>query len=878
MGAYHHVWRFGAHHYGFYSNRSRITFTLWVVSLFYLSWFLDLLLHRKERVERVGNWPNHKEYFQHSFIINQMLRNYFRTALRNLLRHRFFSFINIFGLSVSMTICMGIIMLVADQMTYDLHNTKRDKIYRVVSRPLGRDGLERGGNDYATSSMPMGIALKEGYAGVKSVARLKRGFGNAWIEFDQDVNIPLSGFFADAEVLDLFEYELEYGDPKTALVEPYSVVLTKKAAEKLFKIENPLGQVIKVGELGEYTVTGVIKQTEWKSHIVFEALASMSTSPSLEAKGIIRADLDNYMNHWNAWTYILLEDGKTAKDIEPYLEDIYQKHIAGIENPDVIKFKYHLQKLSDITPGQFMNNPIGPFLPWLFIYFLGGLALLVLVTSCFNFTNLSIARSLTRAKEIGIRKVSGAARWQIFTQFLSEAIITSLLALALSMILLMALKPLMLNLNFARLLKWDLESNIYVYGVFVLFALVVGFLAGLFPAVVLSGFQPVKVLKQLGSMKVFSRIGLRKALLVAQFSLSLIFILSVIVIYNQLSLFVKADHGFDMKNNVVVRLGDTKPQELKTELLKYANITNVAATSHVPAAGTTYGNGFKKSLDDKDWTELSYFAVDEDYLENIGIPLLEGKYFSDEAGESNSNFIVINESAVQAFHYDSPLDAIGQQVYYQKDSLLKEIIGVVKDYNHQLLMAKIEPMALMYSPIEINLLQVKYSGDYEAAVASIETAWAKVNPTLKVDHKVFEDEIRGFYKLIFGDIVNVVGVISLLAIIISCLGLLGMATYTTETRIKEISIRKVLGASDGALILLLSRGFLKILLLAILIGVPAAYFINNMWLELIAYHTNFDFAVISLGVLVLLIFSVITIGSQTYRASFVNPVDNLKGE
>jgi putative ABC transport system permease protein len=726
--------------------------------------------------------------------------------------------------------------------------------------------------------MPMGIALKDGYAGIKSVARLKRGFGNAWIEFEQDVNIPLSGFFADAAVLELFEYELEYGDPKTALIEPYSVVLTKKAAEKLFKIENPIGQVIKVGELGEYTVTGVIKQTEKKSHIVFEALASMSTSSSLEAKGVIRADLDNYQNHWNAWTYVLLEDGKTAKDIEPYLEDIYQKHIAGIENPDVIKFKYHLQKLSDITPGQFMNNPIGPFLPWIFIYFLGGLALLVLVTSCFNFTNLSIARSLTRAKEIGIRKVSGAARWQIFTQFLSEAVITSFLALSLSMVFLMALKPLMLNLNFARLLKWDLESNIYVYGVFVLFALLVGILAGLFPAVVLSGFQPVKVLKQLGTLKVFSRIGLRKALLVAQFSLSLIFILSVIVIYNQLSLFVRADHGFDMKNNVVVRLGDTKPQELKTELLKYANIANVAASSHVPAAGTTYGNGFKKSLSDKDWTELSYFAVDEDYLENIGIPLLEGKYFSEEAGESNSNFLVINESAVKALHYDSPMEAIGQQVYYQQDSLLKEIIGVVKDYNHQILMAKIEPMALMYSPKEINLLQVKYTGDYEAAVASIETAWAKVNPTLKVDHKIFEDEIRGFYKLIFGDIVNVVGVISLLAIIISCLGLLGMATYTTETRIKEISIRKVLGASDGALILLLSKGFLRILLVAILIGVPAAYFINNMWLELIAYHTSFDFAVIILGVLILLIFSILTIGSQTYRASFINPVDNLKGE
>ena len=807
-----------------------------------------------------------------------MIKNYFRTAIRNLLRHRFFSFINIFGLSVSMTICMGIMMLVADQMTYDLNNTKRDRIYRVVSRPLQRDGLDRGGNDYATSALPVGPALKDGYAGIEMYARLKRGFGNGWVEFDQDVNIPLSGFYADAPILDLFEYELEYGDSKTALVKPYSVVLTKKAAQKLFTQENPLGQTIKVGDLGTYTVTGVIKQTDRKSHIVFEALASMSTSASLEKAGILRADLDNYLNNWNAWTYILLEEGKSAKDIQPYLDDIHLKHVAGIENPDVIKFKYRLQKLSNITPGEFMNNPIGPFLPWIFIYFLGGLAALVLITSCFNFTNLSIARSLTRAKEIGIRKVSGAARWQIFTQFLSEAIITSLLALGLSMIFLMALKPLMLNLNFARVLKWDLESNIYVYGAFVLFALAVGLLAGIFPATVLSGFQPVKVLKQLGTMKVFSKVGIRKALLVAQFSLSLIFILSVIVIYNQLSLFVRADHGFDMKNNVVVRLGDTQPKELKTELLNHANIINVSASSHVPAAGTTYGNGFKKSLDDKDWTELNYFDVDEDYLENLNIPLIAGRFFTKEAEVSNSNFVVINEAAVEAFHYDSPLDAIGQQVIYQQDSVAREIIGVIKDYNHQVLMAKIEPMALMYNPKEINLLQVKYSGDYNEAIKSIEASWAKVNPTLKIDYKVFEDEIRGFYKLIFGDIVNVVGVIAVLASIISCLGLLGMATYTTETRIKEISIRKVLGADNKTLILLLSKGFVKILLLAIIIAVPAAYVINNLWLELIAYHTSFDTGVIVLGVLILLIFGVFTIGSQTFRATYVNPVDNLKGE
>lgn len=807
-----------------------------------------------------------------------MIKNYFRTALRNLLRHRFFSFINIFGLAVSMTICMGIIMLVADQMTYDSFNTKRDRIYRVVSTPLSRDGLDRGGNEYATSALPVGPELLENYSGVESVARLKRGFGNPWIEFEQDVNIPLSGFFADSSTLELFEYELEHGDSKTALVQPYSVVLTRKAADKLFSLENPLGQTIKVGDRGVYTVTGILKETDKKSHIVFEALASMSTVASLEASKILRPDLESYTNNWNAWTYVVLEEGKTADDIQPFLDDIYKKHIAGIENPDIIKFKYGLQRLSDISPGTFMNNPIGPFLPWMFIYFLGGLATLVLITSCFNFTNLSIARSLTRAKEIGIRKVSGAARWQIFTQFISEAVITSLFALILSMVLLIALKPLMLNLNFARVLKWDLEANVYVYAVFVLFAIFVGLMAGVFPAAVLSGFQPIKVLKQLSTMKVFSKIGLRKALLVAQFSLSLIFILSVTLVYNQLKLFVKADHGFDMSNSIVVHLGDTKPHELKTELLQHANILNVSAASHLPASGTTYGNGFKKSLDEKEWTDLNYFSVDEDYLENINAQLIEGRYFTKEAGESNANFVVINEEALKALHYDTPHDAIGQVVIYQRDSSRKEIIGVVKNYNHQILMAKISPMALMYSPGEINLLQVKFTGDYQSAAETIEKSWAKVNPLLKVDHKIFEEEIRGFYKLVFGDIVNVVGVISVLAILISCLGLLGMATYTTETRIKEISIRKVLGASNRTLIFLLSKGFVTILIVSVLIAVPAAYFINNLWLEQIAYHTSLNVAVVLMGVTILLSFGIITIGSQTFRATYINPVDNLKNE
>ncbi|MGE0770299.1 MAG: ABC transporter permease [Cyclobacteriaceae bacterium] len=807
-----------------------------------------------------------------------MLRNYLMTALRSLSRHRFFSFINIFGLSISMTICMGIIMLVADQLTYDMFNTKGDRIYRVISRPLGRDGIERGGNEYATSPLPMAPALTEGYTGIEQAVRIKRGFGNDWIEFDQNVNIPLSGFFADPGVLQLFEYELEYGDARTALKDPYSVVLTRRAADKLFKEENPLGLTVKVGEIGTYTVTGVIKATDRKSHIVFEALASMSSTESLEAAGLLRDDLNNWRNHWNAWTYVLLEEGKKPSDIQPFLDDLFQKHVASIDNPDVIKFNYHLQALDDITPGPFMNNAIGPFLPWLFIYFLGGLAGLIMLTSCFNFTNLSIARSLTRAKEIGIRKVSGAARWQVFLQFLSEAVITSLFALAVSFLLLQALKPAMLSLNFARLLKWDLEANMYVYGVFVLFAILVGILAGFFPATVLSGFQPVKVLKNLSGMKLFSRMGLRKVLLVSQFTLSLVFILSVIVLYNQLQLFVRADHGFEMENHLIVPLGDTKSDQLKTELQKYSNVLNVSAASHIPAAGTTYGNGFKKSLDEKDWTNLDYFSVDEDYISNIQVELVAGRNFTTEAGASNANFIVINEEAVKALHYNNAMEAIGQQIIFQRDSTKKEIIGVVKDYNHQMLMAKLEPMALMYNPTEFNLLQVRYEGEMDDAKRAIEQAWSAVNPSLKVDIKIFADEIHAIYNMMFGDIVKVVGVIAGLAIFISCLGLLGMATYNTETRIKEISIRKVLGSSNQSLVVLLSRGFLGVLLISILIAVPLAYFVNNLWLELIAYHTTVSLSVIAVGILFLLVFGVITIGSQTLRATFVNPVDNLKNE
>jgi putative ABC transport system permease protein len=807
-----------------------------------------------------------------------MFRNYIKTAIRNLLRHRFFSAINVFGLAVAMALSMMIMMLVTDQMMYDRYNTKRDRIYRINSIPIGSQGQTM--NETATTTLAVKQELLDNYTGVEKAVRIARGFGNLWIEFEQNnVNIPVAGYFADSEILNVFEYELEYGNPKTALVEPFSVVLTKKAARRLFKQQNPLGETFKVGEDGLYKVTGILKETSNKTHIAFDALASFSSLKSLAALGKKGKSVDDWFSHWEGWVYVLLEKGKTIDDIRSSFTKIEQKHFAVLANPETQqKIKFSPQQLMSITPGPFINNMIGPFLPWVFVYFFIGLAAIVMLTSCFNFTNLSIARSLTRAREIGVRKVTGAVRWQIFTQFLTESVVISLFALVVALLMLVALKPLMMQLSFVRIMRWGLEVNYFVYAVFFVFAIVVGLLAGFFPAIVLSGFQPVKVLKSLNTLKLFSGLRLRKTLLVSQFTFSLIFILSVIVVFKQLQLFLRADHGFNMETKIVVNLGNTSPEALKTELLSQSNIESVSAVSHVVAAGSSYGASYKRSLEEKEWTELYYFSTDEDYLKNLEVPLIAGKYFSSDNGESNKNFIVLSEKALETLHFKSAADAIGQELILKNDSSRKQIIGVFKNYNHQLLMEKMQPLGLIYNPEEFRILQVKYSGTYEEAGKSIAAAWAKVNPSLQVDYKNFYEEVHRIYDVFFGDLVSILGVIAFLAITISCLGLLGMATYTTETRIKEISIRKVLGCSAGNLIYLLSKGFVTILLIAIVIAVPAAYFINNLWLEQLAYHVSVDFLTIALGIILLLVFSGLTIGSQTWRAVFVNPVENLKGE
>ena len=810
-----------------------------------------------------------------------MLKNYINIAIRTILKHRVFSFINIFGLAVAMSICMAIIMLVADQMMVDRHNENGDRIYRITSTPYYKDQNGEPGNEFATTTLPIRDELLNNYTGIEKAVRLMRGFGNNWLELDpdNDINVPVSGLFADPEVLEVFGHELLYGDPKTALVEPYSLVLTKKAAEKIFKVENPVGESLKVGKIGTYKVTGVIKDTENRSHIVSEAFASMSTVKSLEAAKIFDTNIESWNNLYRGWVYILLQEGKTPEDIQPHLEKITTAHYSNLVPPNETLVKYSLQNLLDIVPGKMLNNPIGSFMPWVIIYFLAGLAGIVLITSCFNFTNLSIARSLNRAREIGVRKVTGATRMQLFTQFLSESVIISLCAMVLAVVIIYILRPFIEDLPFARFLHWNLSANYVVYGAFFVLSIIVGILAGLFPAGVLSGFQPVKVLKDLGNTKLMSKVGMRKALLVVQFSLSMIFILTVIVLNKQLNLFLHNDNGFTTENKLVIQRGEAANLEtLKTELQKQANVISVSAASHLPMVGVEFGEDFKRSLDEKEWQNMSCFYVDEDYLNNMGLTLLAGKFFSAEAGASNKNFIVLNEAAVSAYNFKSPTEALGQTLIWGEDSTQREIIGVVKNYYAGLFEEKLEPLCMMNMPDKFAVVQIEYSGDFKEASATVQQVWNGVNPGLKMEVKDFKKELGVLYDIVMGTLIKLVGFIAFLAIVISSLGLLGMATYTIETRKKEIAMRKILGSSDGSLIYILSKGYISILLLALVIAVPIAYFMNTAWLQLMAFHVSVDFWTIALGVLVLAFFGLFIVGSQLIQATRVNPIENLKND
>lgn len=815
-----------------------------------------------------------------------MLLNYLKVGIRNILKYKAFSFINIFGLAVAMSVSMLIILMLADQQRYDQFHTKKDRIYRILSN------YEGSRQPYATSPYPLAQAIRTEYGIAEEATTLTPGVGGD-VTYGQKL-ADLRGYFAEPAFFSIFSFDLATGDKATALSKPYSMIISQEIAAQLFGAEDPIGKVVEFSDRqlpfpievdgvggpavpwGSFTITGVIDESQYTSHLKFDALVSSATRQSLIAESKMVDLSNNWEWYYRSYTYVLLDESKSAEDLSAALTDLAKRKYADLHSDQTKGFKLIPQPLSEVALG-LSGNDTNNRMPGVAYYILSALALVILISACLNYASLSIARALTRAKEIGVRKVTGAARKNLVVQFLSESALTSLAAMAMAVFFLLLLAPAFKGLWVNQYLNFELSATPAVYLAFLGFALVIGLIAGLYPAFYLSGQRPIQALKNLGNAS-SGKLGLRKLLGVLQFVISLFFITTTILIYNQFRHFLHFDYGFNADNVVNIELQGADYQKLANELQGVAGVTTISACDIVPASGRSNNYELKRADRQEDFFKAGSIMADRNFTDNLGIELVTGRNFG--SGETPEHHALVNEAMVRKLGYGHPSEIIGEVLESKWGNAQFEVIGVVKDFRYRLLLNedKIEPLVLRHVPAKFEYLNVKLSTtDLQGTLKKLDAAWKKIDPLHPFKYEFFDEQLEATHSGIF-DVVSILGFIAFLAIVIACLGLLGMVIYTAERKTKEVGIRKILGAETLSIAFLLSKGFLGMLLLSILIGAPLSYFANNLWLEKFPNRVEFGPGTVLLGVAVLFTLGLLTIGSQTWRSSRANPVDALKIE
>ena len=812
-------------------------------------------------------------------IFYKMIFNYLKVGLRNLNKYKLFSLINVFGLAAAMTICMLIILMLADQESYDQFNKGKDRIYRILSdKPDFR-------NPYATSPFPLSGTLQSENPMIESATHLVRGVGGDAVY--KKHSVEMRGYFADSSFFKVFSFELKQGEIHSALKSPNSMIITTELAAELFGQEDPIGKTIAFSDRGlnfmgqgessvpvswgNYMITGVFTDKNYKSHLRFEVLVSTSSLPSLTLSKKISDLTGDWKDIYHCYTYVLLEPGKTRASLDSSLSRLAAIKYAGI--PDYKEFKLRGQKLTDISPGILLGNEPNIILPRIVYYLLSLLAMVIMISACLNFTNLSIARALTRAKEIGIRKVNGALRKDLIIQFLSESILTTFFALAVAICLLFLVKTAFVHLWVNQYLHFSLETNAQVCLIFIGFALLIGLVAGIYPALYLSKFQPVKVLKNYEGIRP-GKLGMQSILITTQFVISGIFIISSLLIFNQARHFLKFNYEFNPKNIVNIELQSNDYKLISSALSTVPGVSNISACDYIPITGRSEGISLKRAGSKEEYRNLIILQTDEYFVDNLELKLVSGKNLA--AGKSSNRQVLVNESAVKEFGYPNPASIIGHSLVVKgNDTTMLQVIGVVQNF-HMGLDRNIEPLILQNQQSSFKFLNVKLAfGDTRSTLAKLKEKWRTIDPVHPFKYQFFDEQLAATSQGFF-DLVSILGFLAFLAITIACLGLLGMATYSTERRMKEVGIRKTLGAGDFGIIILLSSAFIRILGIAILIAMPLSYFLNNLWLRNFPNRVNFGFGTVFSGTVILLLLGLITIGSQTIRATRRNPADSLK--
>lgn len=799
-----------------------------------------------------------------------MLKNYIVIAFRNLFKFKTFSAINIFGLAISMSVCLLIIALVRDQQSYDTFHKNADRIYRVTSElenPYGR-------SHQATSPGPLAPALRSSSPDIENTLRLRQYAGQVSIP-NQDNSFGLMGLYAEPSFFEFFDFELVQGNANTALSSPYQIILTSKAATRLFGDADPLGQILEQGDQ-IYTVTGVLKELPTNTHVKIESLVSFST---IEANQKLGEKIDLY--NWNStsfyYTYLLLDKEANPAGVEALATSLAAQNYTSTQtDPPVLQ----LQPLTDINLGENLSNQISNILPKEVVYGLSVLAFILIFTAIFNFISLSVARSLKRAKEIGVRKVVGAHRGQIIQQFLSESVILTMLALLAAILFLSWLVPAFNNLS---VVKQDLGITLTInylrdfklYSLFIGFALIVGVLSGFYPSLIMSRYIPTKVLKGNTSVKGFRGFTLRKTLTVAQFTFSIIGIITTLVMYQQFTELFETNYGFDQQELVNVELQEQSYDLLKAEMMRQPGVVQVAGVSIPPVVG---GNSRTTIQTDamNEPSLIRFHSVDEAFLEQFRVKLVAGRNFSKEMVDENGKTLLINEKAVQMLKLKTPEKAVGTTITFADSAAT--IVGVVEDFYASALQESNQATVLVNRPEDFRVAVVRFRPENVVeSLAAIKGVWADIAPTREFQYSFFEDQLVQRFRPI-RDMVSVIGFIVGFVIFIACLGLLGMSVYTTETRIQEIGIRKVMGAKVSNIVFLLSRDYITMVIIAAALATPIAWLLSNSILQDFVNRINLSPVYFVIGIAGTIALALLTVGSQTVKAGYMNPVDTLKQE
>jgi len=793
-----------------------------------------------------------------------MLKNYFKIAWRNLWKQRFFSLINIMGLAVGMSGCFLIYLYVHFETHYDAFNTKADRIYRVVTDIKTPSDLLQ----WNATSAPVAINMQKDFPEVEATVRVSNQ--SFLVRKGNEKFQEKNSFMADSTLFKIFDFPLIYGDKNTALKEPMSVVFSQTAAKKYFGNTNPIGQnVLLTGDQINATVTGVMKDAPENSQIKADMIVSMSSQQK-----IYKQSQDSLWGGLNVVSFLLLKPGANAKALEAKFPAFIKLHDGKEMKAKNVKLSFFLESLKDIyLYSKRDDSKIGHITN---VYIFSIIAAFLLLIACINFINLTTARSVERAKEVGIRKVSGAGKMQLAKQFIGESMVTCLLSFIVAVILCTLLLPLFNILAEKQLSTPFFQHPLYLISL-LLVSVSIGFIAGIYPAIVLSSFQPVVVLK--GTFKTSTKgVLLRKWLVVFQFTISIILIIGTITVNTQLNFMRSQDLGFNKNQTIIIETNfDKNKDAFKESLATVSNVLSTTFSSSVPGSeGATAYSKVEGKTGDMLITNLDCVFVDFDFINQYKMKIVAGRGFSKEFGTDTTKALVVNEAAVKALGYSSPSQIIGKN--FDQYGRTGKIIGVVKDFHYQGLQATIKPMSLRIELHFNNIISIKTATqNLPATIAAIQSKWNRIIPNRPFEYTFLDEKFDKQYRS-EDRFKSLFFYFAALAIFISCLGLLGLASYSTFQRTKEIGVRKVLGASIYNILNLLSVDFLKLVLIAFIIACPIAWFFMEKWLVDFAYRTTISWWMFVFAGLTAAVVALLTVSFQAVKAALANPVKSLRSE